>query len=108
MSGNSGSSVEQASDPETSADHRIRMRAYHLWEESGRPQGQDLEFWERARELEGIAGNPGAGLLPIDVPERVDEAALQDNLGEFPDRLADQGEHRATPMTRAQEVAKSR
>ena len=28
----------------------IRERAYLLWEQAGRPEGGDLEFWERARE----------------------------------------------------------
>ena len=28
----------------------IRERAYLLWEQAGRPDGGDLEFWERARE----------------------------------------------------------
>ena len=27
----------------------IRHRAYLLWEQAGRPEGGDLEFWERAR-----------------------------------------------------------
>ena len=27
----------------------IRERAYLLWEQAGRPEGGDLEFWERAR-----------------------------------------------------------
>ncbi len=32
----------------------IRTRAYSLWEQAGRPEGGDLEFWERARqEVEG-------------------------------------------------------
>jgi hypothetical protein len=30
-------------------DH-IRVRAYHLWEANGRPEGRDLEFWERAQQ----------------------------------------------------------
>ena len=30
-------------------DH-IRVRAYHLWEASGRPEGRDLEFWEQAQQ----------------------------------------------------------
>jgi hypothetical protein len=30
-------------------DH-IRVRAYHLWEANGRPDGRDLEFWEQARQ----------------------------------------------------------
>ena len=28
----------------------IRERAYLLWEQAGRPDGGDLEFWERARQ----------------------------------------------------------
>jgi hypothetical protein len=32
--------------------------------------------------------------------EVVDEASLQENLGEFPDRFTDQGDHQATPMIR--------
>ena len=28
----------------------IRTRAYMLWEQAGRPEGGDLEFWERARQ----------------------------------------------------------
>jgi hypothetical protein len=26
----------------------IRLYAYHLWEQDGRPLGRDLEFWGRA------------------------------------------------------------
>jgi hypothetical protein len=89
-------------------DERIRIRAYHLWDAEGRPLGRDEEYWERARELEAIASSPGAGQVPVEQPEIVDEAVLQDNLGEFPDRLSDQGEHRSAPMTRAQERVSSR
>lgn len=28
----------------------IRTRAYLLWEQAGRPEGGDVEFWERARQ----------------------------------------------------------
>ncbi len=89
-------------DPSADYEERIRRRAYHLWEDDGRPHGRDAEFWERARELEAIRSNPTAGELPIATQDRPDEAALEDNLGEFPDRLADQGEHRVAPMTRPQ------
>jgi len=91
--------------PERTA--RIRERAYHLWESDGGPPGRDLEYWERARELVGIEESPGAGELENPMVrdtavqgEAVDEASLQDNLGEFPDRFADQGERVMTPMTR--------
>lgn len=27
----------------------IRVRAYFLWEQAGRPEGGDLNFWDEAR-----------------------------------------------------------
>ena len=27
----------------------IRLRAYFLWEQAGRPEGGDLNFWDEAR-----------------------------------------------------------
>jgi Protein of unknown function (DUF2934) len=89
---------------------RIRERAYHLWEADGRPHGRDVEYWERARELVGMEENPDAGLLPNPITQHevlpgvtIEEAAIQDNLGEFPDRFTDQGDWRETPMTREQQ-----
>ncbi|PPQ36676.1 DUF2934 domain-containing protein [Rhodopila globiformis] len=88
-------------------EDRIRQRAYHLWEADGRPEGRDAEFWERAEELVGMEDSAGAGLLPN--PETrdepvpgvtVEEAQIQENYGEFPDRVTDQGDRRQTPMTR--------
>jgi hypothetical protein len=43
---------------------RIRTRAYHLWQQDGRPQGRDEEFWERVCELIAIEDHPAAGQLP--------------------------------------------
>ena len=102
-------------DPER--EHRIRDRAYHLWNEQGQPHGRNDEFWERARELVGMEESAGFGQLPNPEvaghdPSRsqpVEEAFLQENLGEFPDRLSDQGEAEATPRagrtTRSRAVA---
>ena len=28
----------------------IRLRAYYLWHEAGRPDGGDIAFWEQARQ----------------------------------------------------------
>ena len=85
-------------------DQRIRERAYHLWQADGEPHGQDMEYWERASELVGMADSAGAGQIDPDedAARRVDgqiveEASIQDNLGEFPDRLSDQGERQQTP-----------
>jgi len=90
----------------TARQQLIRKRAYHLWEADGCPDGQADEFWERARELVGIEASAHAGELPNPAslpgadPNRtqiVEEASIQENLGEFPDRLSDQGERAQTP-----------
>jgi len=31
------------------AEEDIRIRSYLLWEAAGRPEGQDVEFWLRAK-----------------------------------------------------------
>lgn len=82
---------------------RQRERAYFLWQQDGCPEGRADEYWERAGELIGMENNPDAGQVSPDAPEYPEEATLQENLGEFPDRLADQGEHRGTPMSREEE-----
>jgi len=96
--------------PDSLREERIRERAYHLWEHDGCPHGQDREYWERASELIGMEDSAGAGQLPnpqthpalneIAPGVLVENAAIQENLGEFPDRLSDQGEHPQTPQPR--------
>ena len=39
-------------------EEHIRVRAYHLWEANGRPEGRDLEFWEQARQAISMPGLP--------------------------------------------------
>ena len=83
----------------------IRERAYALWEADGSPHGNDPEYWERARELVGMAQSAGAGQLAVPSPDSpsvivgqaVEEASIQENLGEFPGRQSDQGERAMTP-----------
>jgi hypothetical protein len=76
--------------------HRVRERAYHLWEAEGRPHGREAEFWERASELVGMEESGKTGQIPVreEIPE---EAALEENLGEFPGRQTDQGDRLQTP-----------
>jgi hypothetical protein len=101
-------------DSNETRQQRIRERAYHLWEADGRPEGQELEYWERARELVGMEEHPHFGDLPnpATVPgadplrqEPIEEASIQDNLGEFPDRLSDQGERVQTPSRKARKAS---
>lgn len=95
--------------PSLTHDQAIRARAERMWREDGSPAGRLEEYLERARELQGIIENPTAGQLPnpmtthqggIGPAQPVEEAALQENLGEFPSILGDQGDHPSVPMTR--------
>jgi len=82
---------------------RIRERAYYLWEEDGRPEGRDAEFWERARELIGMEENADAALRPNPMTQAapaekpIEEAQVQENYGELPSRFTDQGDRQQTP-----------
>lgn len=94
----------------TKHDRLIRQRAERMWREDGCPAGRMDEYLERARELQAITDNPGAGQLPnpmtahhgaIEPRQPVEEAAIMENLGEFPSLVGeDQGDHAQTPMTR--------
>jgi len=94
-------------------EKRISERAYHLWESEGKPHGRDLDYWERARELEameesgptGQIENPIAAGIDPTAPVGVEEASLQDNLGEFPGVLSDQGDELQTPMVKHHETS---
>ena len=101
-------------DSDEARQQQIRQRAYHLWEADGRPNGGEAEFWERARELIGMEESAGAAELPNPAtlpgadPDRtqpIEEASIQENLGEFPDRSSDQGEHILTPARANRKIA---
>ena len=93
-------------DQDPAYQQRVRERAYHLWDADGRPHGRDSEFWERARELvdmelsgqTGQLANPASlpGADPL-APDVIEDPSIQENLGEFPDRFADQGEKSESP-----------
>lgn len=39
----------------TDREHKIRQRAYGIWEEEGHPHGREQEHWHRAvREVESV------------------------------------------------------
>jgi len=50
----------RASNGADDLEQRVRIRAYYLWEQEGRPEGRDLEFWDRARAADGEKDNPAA------------------------------------------------
>jgi Protein of unknown function (DUF2934) len=93
-----------------SHEKAIRNHARRMWESDGCPAGRLSEYIERARELQAIMDNPKAGLLPnpmtlhhgeIEPASPIEEAELQENLGEFPSpRGEDQGDRLQLPMAR--------
>jgi len=92
---------------ETPVTPAIKARAKKLWEDAGSPEGRMDEYVERARELAGLESNPAAGrepnpladgeVSPAERGEPVEEAKLQENLGEFPGFQRDQGDRDPTP-----------
>jgi hypothetical protein len=86
-------------------DERIRQRAHKIWEEEGRPEGRSEMHWQMARQLIAMEDAPEAGLKPNPLSagaatgEPVEEAAIMENLGEFP-TLTDQGEEQTAPRAR--------
>jgi hypothetical protein len=93
------------SDKPSDHEARVRERAYKLWEENDRPHGRDVELWEMAEELVGMEENPDAGQLPNPTGtdpalQGVEEADIQENYGEVPGRLTDQGDRSQTPSRR--------
>ena len=95
----------RVSDNQVDHETRVRERAYKLWEENGRPHGRDIELWEQARELVAFEENPEAGRLPNPTgsdpaSQGVEEADIQENYGEVPGRLTDQGDRPQTPSKR--------
>ena len=100
--------------PDEAMQQRIRERAYHLWEADGRPDNTAEEYWTRAETLTRMEEAPHAGELPNPAtqpgadPNRttvIEEASLQENLGEFPDRFADQGERQPPPSKKARKAS---
>jgi hypothetical protein len=76
-------------------EERIRAKAHQLWEEEGRPEGREMDHWEKARILVAIEDDR-TSLVPVE-PARPEEAALQSNLGEFPTAMTDEGDRQQTP-----------
>ena len=100
----------RVSDNHVDHETRVGERAYKLWEENGRPHGRDVELWEQARELVAIEENPEGGRLPNPSgtdPARqdVEEADIQENNGEVPGRLTDQGDRPQTPSRRTRRLS---
>ena len=75
-------------------EERVRRKAYELWQEEGGPHGRAEDHWRIAASWWARRSPKAAPTCPTARPTTdalPEEAALLDNLGEFPD-LADQGQ----------------
>ncbi len=97
-------SANPLDDTDETRNTRIRERAYYLWEADGCPHGRETEYWERASELVGMEESAGSGQKKV-AEAVIEEASIQENLGEFPGRFADQGEREPTPSRKARKTA---
>lgn len=80
-------------------DARIAAKARELWEADGKPGCGTDAYLENASEIVGMEEHPHSGEIPVDtLPEaqfadvQVENAEIQKNLGEFPERQTDQGD----------------
>ncbi|MBS1087842.1 DUF2934 domain-containing protein [Gluconobacter wancherniae] len=89
--------------PNAKRDAAIKAEAKLLWESEGRPEGGPEAYMERAEDLISIKGVPrGVNVKDLPDPEladvQIENARLQENLGEFPERSTDQGDQRHFPV----------
>ncbi|WP_122050155.1 DUF2934 domain-containing protein [Asaia bogorensis] len=85
-------------------DARIAAKAKELWEADGKPGCGPEAYQENASEIIGMEEHPHAGEIPVkDLPDpqfadvQVENAEIQQNLGEFPERQTDQGDREHFP-----------
>jgi len=85
-------------------DARIAAKAKELWEADGKPGCGPEAYHENASEIVGMEEHPHAGEISVkDLPDpqfadvQVENAEIQQNLGEFPERQTDQGDREHFP-----------
>jgi hypothetical protein len=87
-------------------EQRIRARAYQMWLDEGRPDGEADTHWDKARILVAIEDDR-TSLKPVEEP-KPEEASIMENLGEFPGAMTDQGDEQHFPRATRTEPAKGR
>jgi hypothetical protein len=87
---------------EKELEERIRLKAYEIWLEEGRPQGRDKEHWELAKFAVAQQDGLSATLLPPEPPRPEPTEAVK-NQAESP-TLTDQGEDQAPGKNRWRKI----
>jgi hypothetical protein len=99
--------VRNSSVTDPTREHRVRERAYHLWEADGKPHGRDVEYWERARELVGTEESTSSekspnAAAPPDQPRRTaaEPANGHEKLGKAAGQSTGHSEATPTPTAK--------
>ena len=87
---------------EKDLEERIRLKAYEIWVEEGRPQGREKAHWELARFAVAQQDGLPATLLPPE-PPRPEPIEAVKNQAPFP-TLTDQDEGQAPGENRWNKV----
>lgn len=74
-------------------EETLRKTAYRIWEERGRPDGQDFEHWLQARQEyddngnDGLPGSISSGVTPPGVGESLDNLSTEAARAETPPNI---------------------
>jgi hypothetical protein len=81
-----------------SHDERVRLRAYEIWLNEGRPEGRDQRHWEMAREIVGYEDAHRSTLVPVSgsAGELAEPSLAFQSQGDLP-TLTDQGDSNPGP-----------
>jgi hypothetical protein len=81
-----------------SHEERVRLRAYEIWLNEGKPEGREQRHWEMAREIVGYEDAYQSTLVPVSgsAGEPVEPSLAFQSQGELP-TLTDQGDSNSGP-----------
>jgi|SRR5215207_2142330 hypothetical protein len=81
-----------------SHEERVRLRAYEIWLNEGKPEGRDQRHWEMAREIVGYEDAHRSTLMPVSgsAGEPVEPSLAFQSQGDLP-TLTDQGDSNPGP-----------
>jgi hypothetical protein len=80
-------------------EETLRKTAYRIWEERGRPDGQDFEHWLQARQEYDDNGNDG-------LPGSISSSVTPPGVGESLNNLSTDATRAETPNTGARSKGK--
>jgi hypothetical protein len=82
---------------EHSHEERVRLKAYEIWLNEGKPEGRDARHWEMAREIIGYEDARQSTLQPsTGAPGPVEPTVAFESLGDVPE-LTDLGDGQRGP-----------